>query len=431
MSIHRSCFKAIALCLAVFAWPVLLAAPVLQDQKPSIAVLEPVGNSAVSQINKMTAYGALQQYIINTRRYRVVDRSRTDQILKEHTFARNGMVDNTKVKEIGKMLNSDMVCVTEMRKEDGAFIVTCSLIDVESGEVTASGYELLEADTAVEIRNGINRAVLTMLGMEESAPRPAATPTTVSPSVEDALQNPKHARIAIIIPETHITKKIPDPAAETAITKKLLEAGFTRVVDRDQVEKIRNSDMGKALMRNDIAAVKDIGRQLGVDYVMAGEAFSESVGNVAGGMFSCRARVEAKIFRTDNARMIAANGFHAGGVDLTEATAAKKALSNAGDLMGDYMVKQILSVGSSSASGIKLTVTGVLSFSKVSELSNAIKAIKGVENVRTHEYSNTVATLDITASLSAQTMAENMGRIAKPSVEITDVSGSAISIRIR
>jgi len=416
------------------------AAPDVQDQKPSIAVLEPVTNSAVTPINKLTADGALQQYIIGSGRYRVLDRSRTNQILKEQAFSRNGMVDSSRAKEIGKMLSSDQVCTSELRKEDGAFIFNCSLIDVESGEVTASAFELIEADTPMEIKSAIQRAVMTMLGMEVPVQpyRPqkagaAAPAAPAGPSGEAARQDPRHARIAIVIPETHITRKIPDPAAETAITKKLLEAGFTRVVDRDQVERIRNSDMAKALMRNDIAAIRGVGAQLGVDYVMAGEAFSESVGTVAGGLFSCRARVEAKIFRVDNARIIATNGFHAGGADLTEATAAKKALSNAGDQMGDYMVKQLLgaNLGASTASGVKLTVAGTLTFMKVSDLSKAVGAIKGVENVRTNEYSSTMATLDITTDLSVETLADRMMGITKPAIEITDVSGSAISVRLR
>jgi TolB-like protein len=431
MSIFRHCFRVFALCAAglVCAATGALGA---QDTRPSVAVLEPVANSSVSKINTMTAYAALNQYIINSKRYKVVDRSRTDQILKEHSFSRNGMVDAARAKEIGKMLQSDMVCTTEMRKEEGAFIITCSLIDVESGEVTASAYELIEADNPTEIKNAVNRAVLTMLGMDSPLPatRAAAAPAAAAPV--DPLQDPKQARIAVIIPETHLTRRIPDPAGETAIIRKLLEAGFTRVVDKNQVDKIRDSDKVKAMMSGDIGAAKGIGMQLGVDYIMVGEAFSEAVGPVAGGMFSCRARVEAKLLRTDNARIIATNGFHAGGADLTESTSAKVALNNAGAMMGDYMVKQLLSgAGASTASGVRLTVTGALTYSKASEFEKALRAIKGVQGVRINEYSNSVTTIDLSTGLSVQVLAEAVGGISKPVVEVTEVSGSAMKVSMR
>jgi len=424
----RYCFKAFILYMAALFCAAL---PAFQDQRPSVAVLEPVGNTSVTQMNKMTAMGALQQYIINSRRYRVVDRSRIDQILKEHSFARNGLVDTTKVKEIGKMLQADIVCVAELRKEEGAFIAVCSLIDVESGEVSASAYELIESDTAADIRDAMNRAAMTMLGLMDSTPTRPATPSPATRPQGDSLQDPRQARIAVIIPEVHLTRYIPDPAGETAIIRKLLEAGFTRVVDKNQVDKIRESDAVKAVLRGDFSAATGIGQQLGVDYIMVGEAFSEAVGPVGGGLFSCRARVEARIIRTDNARIIATNGFHAGGVDLTESTSAKMALNNAGEMMGDYMVKQLLSAGGSTASGVKLTVTGVQSFAKVNELQKALSGIKGVDSVRVNEYNNRVATVDISTSLSVQALAASIGDLRAPRLEVTEVSGSAMKVSMR
>jgi TolB-like protein len=397
--------------------------------------MAPVGNSRVTQMNKMTAQGALQQYIVSTRRYKLVDRSRIDQIMKSHTFDRGGMVDTSKVKEIGKMLQADIVCVTEMRKEDGNFIAVCSLIDVESGEVSASAYELIESDTAPNIRDAMNRAAMTMLGKMDGSPPPAASassPVQPPKPAGDPLQDPRQARIAVVIPEIHITRQIPDPAGETAIIRKFLEAGFTRMVDKNQVDKIRNSDAVKALLRGDVAAAASIGQQLGVDYIIVGEAFSEAVGFVGSGLFSCRARVEARAIRTDNARILATNGFHAGGVDLTESTSAKVALNNAGEMMGDYMVKQLLSgIGGGSASGIKLTATGVKSFSNVSELERALKSIKGVDSVRINEFNGGVATIDISTSLSAQALAASIGALKAPRLEVVETSDSAMKIRMR
>jgi len=156
----QTCLKTTVLCLVALICTVL---PASQDQRPSLAIMEPVGNSDITPINKMTARGALEQYIVNSRRYRVVDRTRIDQVMKEHSFVENGLVDTTNLKEIGKMLQADIVCVSELRKEEGAFIALCSLIDVESGEVSASAYEFIESDTAVEIRNAMNRAAITML----------------------------------------------------------------------------------------------------------------------------------------------------------------------------------------------------------------------------------------------------------------------------
>ena len=257
-------------------------------------------------------------------------------------------------------------------------------------------------------------------------------PAAVAASADDSnLQDPRQARIAVIIPEVHITRRIPDPAGETAIIRKLLEAGFTRVVDQNQINKIRDSDVVKALIKGDVTAAQGLAEQLGVDYIMVGEAFSEFVGNVTGGMISCRARVEARIIRTDNARIIAANGFHAGGTDLAEFTAAKRALNNAGEKMGGYMVEQLVKRGDSTVSGVKLTITGISNYSKLREIETALGGLKGVETVRRSEYGNGVATFDLTVNISVQTLADRISNMSEPRMEVTETSGSALKASVR
>jgi flagellar biosynthesis GTPase FlhF len=156
--------KIIVLCSAVSLWVSLTA----QEQRPSVAVLEPAGNASITTTNKMIVRGYLEQYIVNSRKYRVVDRNRTNEIMKEHSFSRGGLVDNEKAKELGKLLQADIVCVSELRREEGNFIAICSLIDVESGEVFASATEFLDSDSNMDISNGIERAAMTLMGVENA-----------------------------------------------------------------------------------------------------------------------------------------------------------------------------------------------------------------------------------------------------------------------
>ncbi|MDR1840998.1 MAG: hypothetical protein LBQ86_03640 [Holophagales bacterium] len=142
------------------------AALAAQEQRPLVAVLDPVSNQNISEIVKMTVAGTLEERIVGSKRYRVVDRVRTAQILTEHAFARNGLVDNSQAKEIGKMLQADIVCVSELQQDEGVFLAKCSLIDVVSGEVFASSTELIQADSAVEIKSAIERAAMKLLGVE-------------------------------------------------------------------------------------------------------------------------------------------------------------------------------------------------------------------------------------------------------------------------
>jgi hypothetical protein len=137
-----------------------------QDQQLLVAVLDPVSNQNVSSIVKMAVTGTLEEHIVRSKKYRVVDRVRIAQILTEYAFAKNGLVDNNQVKEIGKMLQADIVCVSELLQEEGVFLAKCSFINVESSEVVASATEIIETNSAIEIKSAIERAAMKLLGVE-------------------------------------------------------------------------------------------------------------------------------------------------------------------------------------------------------------------------------------------------------------------------
>jgi hypothetical protein len=355
--------------------------------------------------------------------------------MTELKFQRGALTDPDKIKQLGKMINADMICVSEMIKDGGDFVIECSIINVESGEVMASAFELIESDSNADIAKACTRAAQTMLGLispgTAAYPGAASGTTPVAATPASNLTDPRQTRIAVVIPEIHITAPIPDPAGETAIIRKLLDAGFRRVVDKSQVEKIRNTDLVKAALGGDLAAAVSVGLQLGVDVIIVGEAFSEAVGRVQGNMFSCRARVEARAIRTDNATIIAAHGFHAGGVDLVEFNSAKVALNNAGEMMGNYMAEKLLERGGTTDGGVRLTVMGVHSFSRLSDLQKALKALRGIDEVRLNEYNTPVAVIDLTTNMPVQVVADLIGNIKAPRVEVTEASGSAMKITMK
>ena len=144
-------------------------------------------------------------------------------------------------------------------------------------------------------------------------------------------------KIMVILPEYHITQRIPDPAAETEINRKLIEAGFP-VVDPAMFATKENNVAFINASKNPMLAIS-LGKKFGADIVIYGEAFSERTG-IQGKQVTCRARVEVRAVRTDDATIIAANGLEAGALDNGEFVAAKSALRSAGGLVVDYLLGQ-------------------------------------------------------------------------------------------
>lgn len=221
--------------------------------------------------------------------------------------------------------------------------------------------------------------------------------------------------VMVIIPEIHISRKVPDPAGETEIIKKLIATGF-RVLDPSVYQNIRNTEKLNTALR-DPSAAADIGAEYGADIVIVGEAFSEADGR-KNGMFSCRARLEARAVSTQNAQILGADGKHAGGMDNTELVAGKTALRNAGSQMADYFIDAICSAsvtsngnssggsGASSGSSSEIVINNV-NFSDLMKIEKFLKSYPGINNV-TKKMSGKNARLKVSHTVSLDEIAGSL-----------------------
>lgn len=192
-------------------------------------------------------------------------------------------------------------------------------------------------------------------------------------------------KIMVILPEFHITRRIPDPAGETEINRKLIEAGF-QVIDPAIYATIKNSAKFVDAAKNPAEAIS-MGKQFGADIVIFGEAFSQLAGTT-NGQTSCRARVEVRAVKTADAVMLAANGLEAGALDIAEFVAAKSALRSAAALTADYILDQFCSKNVSFAGK-----------SAAAKPSAATKNTKLTEiNVQNADYSKVKPLLDLLAT---------------------------------
>lgn len=241
------------------------------------------------------------------------------------------------------------------------------------------------------------------------------------------LRDPK---IAVIIPEYHIKARIPDPAGETAVIRKLVDAGFSRITDISDTR--YNLNKLSALTKQDM---ENIARSRNVDILIVGEAFSEGVGDVGKflstgrntGIVSCKARLEAKIFIAKTGQIISANGTYGTAADLTEFIAGKKALNDAGEKMGDYIVEKLLNYGSSTRQNLEVVVAAT-DFNKINAINSAIQKIRGVESSMVTDYNNGKATLSVKFSGTPQTLFNQLNQAVNFNINMQSLSYNTLSI---
>jgi curli biogenesis system outer membrane secretion channel CsgG len=243
-------------------------------------------------------------------------------------------------------------------------------------------------------------------------------------------------KIMVIVPEYHITFRIPDPAGETEILRKFLEAGF-RAVDPSMYATLRKGARFSEAVKNPMAAIS-LGKEFGADIVIFGEAFSERV-DAKSNPVTCRARVEVRAVRTDNAEIVATNGAQAGGQDLAETTAAKTALKNAGGQIADYLLGQFCEQPKSAGSGnrqgiaskgiVNTTVISInkTSFSDLSALANSLKSDSKIKDIQ-KELKGNKGAITLTHEGSSDELAEIINTIVGSQFEITGVENGKISL---
>lgn len=241
------------------------------------------------------------------------------------------------------------------------------------------------------------------------------------------LRNPK---IAVIIPEYHIRARIPDPAGETAVIRKLVDAGFSRITDISDIR----YDLNKlsALTKQDM---ENIARSRNVDILIVGEAFSEGVGDVGKflsngrntGIVSCKARLEAKIFIAKTGQIISANGTYGTAADLTEFIAGKKALNDAGEKMGDYIVEKLLNYGSSAHQNLEVIVSAS-DFNKINAINNAMQNIRDVESSMVTDYNNGKAIISVKCSGTPQSLFNQLNQAVNFNIDLQSFTYNTLNI---
>lgn len=213
--------------------------------------------------------------------------------------------------------------------------------------------------------------------------------------IDNVLRNPK---IAIIMEEKHINYRIPNATTETAITNKFIESGFDNVIDINKDRVMFNNPYAMTVEELD-----NLARSMQADILIVGQAFSEGAGDVSKfipgsnsrtGVKSCRARAEAKMYIARTGKIIAANGFNSGGADITEAVAAKVALNNAGEQIGEFLVEKLLSFAAGNRKELEVVVLAS-DFNKMNMVKSALSAIYGVKNAQITSYSNGRAVIKV------------------------------------
>jgi len=242
----------------------------------------------------------------------LVERAELNEILAEQELTLSDAVTPAQAAKVAQLTGAEALISGRVFAIQDRIHIVAKVISASSSRVfgaTAAYDKAKPLDAAVEklaqdVAKILTERVKDLRGGASLEERVIANMKTL-------MENRKPGKIYVNIPEVIISATVPDPAAETELTRTFEKAGWQSVESADEA-----------------------------DLVIRGEAFAET-GIRRGNLWFTRARLEMKAYDADK-KLILTDRVVCGNVDLTQAVSAKGALQKAGLLAAPVVVQASL-----------------------------------------------------------------------------------------
>lgn len=241
-------------------------------------------------------------------------------------------------------------------------------------------------------------------------------------------------RVMIIIPETHGEEKALASVSENTAMKRFMNNYLFKVVEKEQVDKIREGEKLKAALKGDNASAAAAGLEVGSDIIIVGQATAKYFKSPAlGGLISATANMTLRAVRADTAEVIAAlTPAPSRAVDISDEAAAYKALETATEKASSAFIDSIMAKwrrDQRKGTGLDVTVDGV-DFRKLKVVRNTLSSIDGVSDVQQLYLVGRRALLSVTYKGDTATLAEEIDKASFPGLNVGVVGLSAYKLEV-
>jgi len=244
------------------------------------------------------------------------------------------------------------------------------------------------------------------------------------------LESMERPKLMVLVEEDYIDMKKPGMRiAETEINSLLAARGF-ELVDKSQVEKVKEQNKARQALAGNISAASSLGLSFGAQYVIIGKAVVQDVGEAfAGtGLKSIQTSLQLKVIQSQSGLLLGSvvkNGVAAHISPLTGATISlKNSVQKAAD---EYLIDAITNSFQdylNNGAPLKLHITGVKTFKHYKQITMEIQSIESVVSSKKEGWNKAggLLAIDLRYKGTSEELAEKLdGRsLGKNSLEVVD-----------
>lgn len=192
-----------------------------------------------------------------------------------------------------------------------------------------------------------------------------------------------------------------DNITEESINAKLLNMGFSHVVDTNIIAKLRNSSLLNSLYNGDTNLLGDAS-SYGVDVLVIAQSSVDATkinlmqqGNtVDTQLVRGNADITGKVIMLATGNIQGTFSVQGQGIDISEKTAGNKALKAASANVAKEVEKVLRKKAAKAFDGLQI-IASVDDYEKLEELVKALKNLSGVQGVYMREYQNGKAVIEL------------------------------------
>ena len=155
-----------------------------------VAVFDPAGR--VNDDIKEIVREVISSVVVNTDGYEVLERRLIDRIFEENRFQAGGLVDDTQIVEMGRLLGANLAFVSSVNALGGNFFISGKIIDIQTARI--------EKQRTIETQNGTRDLVLIVQRLVEEMLRQPATQVAINPPRQQTHQEVRNPSQRTVTP---------------------------------------------------------------------------------------------------------------------------------------------------------------------------------------------------------------------------------------
>lgn len=242
-------------------------------------------------------------------------------------------------------------------------------------------------------------------------------------------------RIGILIINNDNYKKLSDASAESAITSNLNNAGFSHIININQLNQIKKEQFQNAAFNGDYNTIAMLGTQENLDYIITGSIASDSIDTRFDTrqvpMLSSRSTLNVSTTKCDTGEIVQSGHYQESGADVTQDSAAENAKYNTAKKAGNDISNKLINYATTTSKNFTIYAHNIKDQTNLQMFESYLTHVWGIQDVYIRTFSNNTAVVDISFNGDGQTLATYLNQDEECPANITKITNSTIDLILK